>query len=105
MMKSIAVSSPDRWTFFDHASPHCAAGKKLALRAQTIFPAGASLREHGTRKISNATFANTQRRFCGEMGKIGAEPPCPKKSPNRPFRRRISTIGGRKKERNKEYGH
>jgi hypothetical protein len=33
-----------RWTFFDPAPPRFAAGKKLALRAQTVFPAGAPLR-------------------------------------------------------------
>jgi hypothetical protein len=71
MMKSIDASSPGRWTFFDHASPRCAAGKKLALRAQTIFPAGAPLRWHGTRK--NLRIAPSEDAFPQSGGEKGKE--------------------------------
>jgi len=37
-------------SFFDPAPPRFAAGKKLALRAQTVFPAAAPLRGQDTPK-------------------------------------------------------
>jgi hypothetical protein len=43
MMKSIEASSLGRWTFFDHAHPHCVAGKKLALTRSDSFPGGHSV--------------------------------------------------------------
>jgi len=43
-------------SFFDPAPPRCAAGKKLALRAQTVFPAAASLRGQGPRKNIDSCF-------------------------------------------------
>jgi hypothetical protein len=61
------------WTFFDTA-PRFAAKTKLALCAQTVVFACATLRGQGPRKISNARFRNMiSKRHERHQGKGNAQ--------------------------------